>query len=151
MDPLEQGGVGRVVGGPGRIAAYRAIQPAVHAPVNRVDPIRRLADAVLGPEGEREHGPDGAAHALDVGQRSRVEPAVPADPGRNQGMRELHQDRAPPAEHDDRLAVDAVRNHGPFIVPDTATTRPIGGGGGGDAGSWRPCASDDPGNQRPNE
>ena len=68
-DPLEQLGIGRVVGGARRVRTDLAIQPAVHAPVNRVDPVRRLPDLYFVPESEREHGPDGAAHALDVVQR----------------------------------------------------------------------------------
>ena len=108
VDPGEQRGVRRVVGRARRVAADRAVQPAVHALVDRVDAARALADLRLGPEGEREHRPDGPAHAPDVGEHPVVEAAVGADARRHEGMRELQENRPPPAQHDDRLAVDPV-------------------------------------------
>ena len=79
VDPGEQRRIRGVVGGADRVGADRALEAAVHPPVDGVDSPGRPPDLGLAAEGERQHGRDRPAHAPDVGQRSGIEPAVGTD------------------------------------------------------------------------
>ena len=111
MHPGEKGWVARGVRRSRRVAADGGGEPALHARVYRVDTSNRGRDLWLRAKREREHRADRATHPLEVGARADRELAVTADPGGDEGMRQLEQNGPAPTKHHDRLAVDAARKH----------------------------------------
>ena len=83
-----------------------------------------LADAtecafafLVGTEGQREHRVHGVIEPCDGGPGRGSEAAVVVNAGGDQGMGELQEDGAAPAEKDDTLGIDAPGDQGSGI-PD---------------------------------
>src|SRR5438105_4949725 len=93
----------------GKRSAWRR-QSSMDAPMNRSNAFERGFTLAVVAEADREHRPDGVMEPRERRRRAATECAVFRDAGGDERMRELQQDGAHPAEHDQALRVDGPRD-----------------------------------------
>ena len=75
-------------------------------------PPRARSRSIVGAEGQRQHRVHGVIETCDSGPGRGSEAAVIVNASGDEGMGELQEDGAAPAEKDDPLGVDPARDEG---------------------------------------
>ena len=99
----------------GRETAHTCSQPSVNAPVDLANAAERAFALFVGTERQGEHRVHGVIETRDGGPGGGSEAAMVVDPGGDERMGELQEDRATPAEQDDALGVDTPGDQGSGI------------------------------------